>query len=229
MLQARVFEEKIAALYRAGKDQRRRVPRLRSGSPQRLAHRCRCARVTSSARSSATWRAASPSAKPLLDGARTYLGSPLGPMRARDGNIHRGRPQQGPFPHGQPPGHDGQRRGGRAGRPAAARHAGGRRRRDVHRRRRHQHGLVPRGHEHGGRRTAADGRGRGQQPVRVFHAHLAAVRVRGFARPRGGLRVRRARRRWHRPRRVHRDPSTTPSPPPARAAARRWSSPSSCA
>src|SRR3989441_7775832 len=33
--------------------------------------------------------------EPLLDGVRTYLGSALGPMRGRDGNIHRGRPQQG--------------------------------------------------------------------------------------------------------------------------------------
>ncbi len=31
----------------------------------------------------------------LLDPARTYLGSALGPMRGRDGNIHRGRPSQG--------------------------------------------------------------------------------------------------------------------------------------
>jgi acetoin:2,6-dichlorophenolindophenol oxidoreductase subunit alpha len=31
----------------------------------------------------------------LLDGVRTYLGSVLGPMRGRDGNVHRGRPQEG--------------------------------------------------------------------------------------------------------------------------------------
>ena len=31
----------------------------------------------------------------LTDVARTYLGSPQGPMRARDGNIHRGRPSTG--------------------------------------------------------------------------------------------------------------------------------------
>lgn len=30
----------------------------------------------------------------VIDCARTYLGSSLGPMRGRDGNIHRGRPQQ---------------------------------------------------------------------------------------------------------------------------------------
>src|SRR6187397_1370789 len=34
----------------------------------------------------------------LLDAARTYLGSPLGPMRARDGNVHRGRPREGLLP-----------------------------------------------------------------------------------------------------------------------------------
>src|SRR5712691_7684474 len=33
--------------------------------------------------------------EPILDSVRTYLGSALGPMRARDGNIHRGRPKDG--------------------------------------------------------------------------------------------------------------------------------------
>jgi TPP-dependent pyruvate/acetoin dehydrogenase alpha subunit len=36
--------------------------------------------------------------EPLLDATRTYLGSPLGPMRARDGNVHRGRPRGGTLP-----------------------------------------------------------------------------------------------------------------------------------
>ena len=31
----------------------------------------------------------------LLDATRTYLGSRLGPMRGRDGNVHRGRPKDG--------------------------------------------------------------------------------------------------------------------------------------
>jgi acetoin:2,6-dichlorophenolindophenol oxidoreductase subunit alpha len=31
----------------------------------------------------------------VLDTLRTYLGSALGPMRGRDGNIHRGRPREG--------------------------------------------------------------------------------------------------------------------------------------
>lgn len=33
--------------------------------------------------------------EPLIDCTRTYLGSVLGPMKGRDGNIHRGRPDQG--------------------------------------------------------------------------------------------------------------------------------------
>lgn len=33
--------------------------------------------------------------EPMLDGARTYLGSVNGPMRGRDGNVHRGDPEAG--------------------------------------------------------------------------------------------------------------------------------------
>jgi pyruvate dehydrogenase E1 component alpha subunit/2-oxoisovalerate dehydrogenase E1 component alpha subunit len=33
-----------------------------------------------------------------LDAVRTYMGSPLGPMRGRDGNVHRGRPREGILP-----------------------------------------------------------------------------------------------------------------------------------
>jgi TPP-dependent pyruvate/acetoin dehydrogenase alpha subunit len=33
--------------------------------------------------------------EPILDAVRTYLGSAVGPMRGRDGNIHRGRPREG--------------------------------------------------------------------------------------------------------------------------------------
>src|SRR5260370_25189836 len=33
--------------------------------------------------------------EPLIDAVRTCLGSPLGPMRGRDGNVHRGRPREG--------------------------------------------------------------------------------------------------------------------------------------
>jgi pyruvate dehydrogenase E1 component alpha subunit/2-oxoisovalerate dehydrogenase E1 component alpha subunit len=33
--------------------------------------------------------------QPLLDPVRTYMGSALGPMRGRDGNVHHGRPREG--------------------------------------------------------------------------------------------------------------------------------------
>jgi TPP-dependent pyruvate/acetoin dehydrogenase alpha subunit len=33
--------------------------------------------------------------EPILDAVRSYLGSALGPMRGRDGNVHRGRPREG--------------------------------------------------------------------------------------------------------------------------------------
>jgi len=36
--------------------------------------------------------------EPILDAVRNYLGSALGPMRSRDGNVHRGRPKQGLLP-----------------------------------------------------------------------------------------------------------------------------------
>ena len=35
--------------------------------------------------------------EPIIDAVRTYLGSALGPMRGRDGNVHRGRPREGLF------------------------------------------------------------------------------------------------------------------------------------
>jgi pyruvate dehydrogenase E1 component alpha subunit/2-oxoisovalerate dehydrogenase E1 component alpha subunit len=36
--------------------------------------------------------------EPVLDAVRTYLGSALGPMRGRDGNVHRGYPRRGLLP-----------------------------------------------------------------------------------------------------------------------------------
>src|SRR5208282_1639862 len=36
--------------------------------------------------------------EPVLDAVRTYLGSALGPMRGRDGNVHRGRVRDGILP-----------------------------------------------------------------------------------------------------------------------------------
>jgi TPP-dependent pyruvate/acetoin dehydrogenase alpha subunit len=36
--------------------------------------------------------------EPVLDAVRTFLGSALGPMRGRDGNVHRGWPKEGLLP-----------------------------------------------------------------------------------------------------------------------------------
>ncbi|MBA4147243.1 MAG: thiamine pyrophosphate-dependent dehydrogenase E1 component subunit alpha [Verrucomicrobia bacterium] len=36
--------------------------------------------------------------EPILDAIRTCMGSPLGPMRGRDGNVHRGHPREGLLP-----------------------------------------------------------------------------------------------------------------------------------
>jgi len=36
--------------------------------------------------------------EPVIDAVRTYLGSALGPMRGRDGNVHRGWPKKGLLP-----------------------------------------------------------------------------------------------------------------------------------
>jgi len=94
MLLARLAEEKVAALYRGGKI----VGGVFLGKGQE-------------ALSVATGMALKPGdlfaplirdqagrfafGENMLDFFRTYLGSRLGPMRGRDGNIHRGRPKEG--------------------------------------------------------------------------------------------------------------------------------------
>lgn len=94
MLLARIAEEKVATLYRGGKI----VGGVFLGKGQE-------------ALSVATALALRPGdvfaplirdqagrfafGESLLDCFRTYLGSRLGPMRGRDGNIHRGRPRDG--------------------------------------------------------------------------------------------------------------------------------------
>lgn len=94
MLLARIAEDKIATLYRGGKI----VGGVFLGKGQE-------------ALSAATGLALKPGdvfaplirdqagrfafGESLLDFFRTYLGSRLGPMRGRDGNIHRGRPREG--------------------------------------------------------------------------------------------------------------------------------------
>lgn len=94
MLAARVLEEKLAALYRGGKikggvflgrgQEALSVAvgiHLRKGDIFAPLIRDQAGRMAFG--------------DTILDTLRTYLGSSLGSMRGRDGNIHRGRPREG--------------------------------------------------------------------------------------------------------------------------------------
>jgi len=94
MLLARVTEEKIAALYRGGKitggvflGKGQEALSAASGMALRKGDvfapliRDQAGRLAFG--------------ESLLDCTRTYMGSRLGPMRGRDGNVHRGRPKEG--------------------------------------------------------------------------------------------------------------------------------------
>jgi len=94
MLLARMLDEKFASLYRAGKitggvflgrgQEALSVAvgvALREGDIFAPLIRDQAGRIAFG--------------EPILDAVRTYFGSALGPMRGRDGNVHRGRPQQG--------------------------------------------------------------------------------------------------------------------------------------
>ncbi len=97
ILQARTLDEKFASLYRAGKihggvflgcgQEALSVAlglQLQEGDVYAPLIRDQAGRLAFG--------------ETVLDAARTYLGSPLGPMRARDGNVHRGRPRAGLLP-----------------------------------------------------------------------------------------------------------------------------------
>lgn len=96
MFLARIFEEKISALYRAGKI----VGGVYVGTGQEAfsaalgqqLDRSRGDLYAPLIRDQAGRLAYG---EPLHDASRTYLGSVEGPMRGRDGNIHRGRPKEG--------------------------------------------------------------------------------------------------------------------------------------
>ena len=96
MLLARTFEDKIAALYRAGKI----VGGVYLGRGQEAFSAALGMQLNQEhgdifaglIRDQAGRMAFG---EPLIDSARTYLGSVEGPMRGRDGNIHRGRPAKG--------------------------------------------------------------------------------------------------------------------------------------
>ena len=94
MLLARVTEEKIASLYRGGKitggvfiGKGQEALSVAVGSALRKGDifapliRDQAGRLAFG--------------ESLLDCTRTYMGSRLGPMKGRDGNVHRGRPREG--------------------------------------------------------------------------------------------------------------------------------------
>jgi pyruvate dehydrogenase E1 component alpha subunit/2-oxoisovalerate dehydrogenase E1 component alpha subunit len=96
MLLARIAEEKVAALYRGGKI----VGGVFLGKGQEalsaaLGMALRPGDIFAPLIRDQAGRFAF--GESLLDFFRTYLGSRLGPMRGRDGNIHRGRPKDGYF------------------------------------------------------------------------------------------------------------------------------------
>lgn len=96
MLLARVLEEKLASLYRGGMI----VGGVYLGKGQE-AISAACGMFLDKAKGDIfaplirDQAGRSAFGEPLLDVVRTYLGSVKGPMRGRDGNIHRGRPKEG--------------------------------------------------------------------------------------------------------------------------------------
>ncbi len=94
MLLTRVFEEKLASLYRGGM--------ITGGvylgrGQEAISAACGMFLQKGDVLAPLIRDQAARSAfgEPLIDVARTYLGSRQGPMRGRDGNIHRGRPREG--------------------------------------------------------------------------------------------------------------------------------------
>jgi TPP-dependent pyruvate/acetoin dehydrogenase alpha subunit len=96
MVRARLLEEKLAGLYRAGG---RIVGGVYLGKGQEAfsaglaVHLVKGKDIYAGLIRDQAGRLAF--GEPALDATRTYLGAATGPMRGRDGNIHRGRPSEG--------------------------------------------------------------------------------------------------------------------------------------
>lgn len=94
MLRARLLDDKFAALYRAGKIQGGVfLSRGQEALSVAVGLSLRKGDVFAPLIRDTAGRLAF--GEPILDAARTYLGSVLGPMRGRDGNVHRGNPREG--------------------------------------------------------------------------------------------------------------------------------------
>src|ERR1017187_2865151 len=97
MLRARLLDDKFAALYRTGK--------IHGGVFLGRGQEALSAALGVSLKKTDVFAALIRDAagrmafgEPIIDAVRNYLGSALGPMRGRDGNVHRGRPQEGYLP-----------------------------------------------------------------------------------------------------------------------------------
>src|SRR5271170_6498982 len=97
MLQARVLDDKFAALYRAGK--------IHGGVFLGRGQEALSASIGVSLKKTDVFAPLIRDTagrlafgETVLDAVRTYMGSSLGPMRGRDGNVHRGKPQEGYLP-----------------------------------------------------------------------------------------------------------------------------------
>jgi pyruvate dehydrogenase E1 component alpha subunit/2-oxoisovalerate dehydrogenase E1 component alpha subunit len=97
MLLARLLDDKFAALYRAGK--------IHGGVFLGRGQEALSVAVGLSLNKSDVFAPLIRDAagrlafgESVLEAARTYLGSALGPMRGRDGNVHRGKPREGSLP-----------------------------------------------------------------------------------------------------------------------------------
>lgn len=95
MLRARILENKLSSLYKAGKivggvylGKGQEAVSATLGASLIQGIDCFAPLIRDQAGRTAFGEA-------LIDCTRTYLGSVEGPMRGRDGNIHRGRPEQG--------------------------------------------------------------------------------------------------------------------------------------
>src|SRR5213596_4430095 len=94
MVLARIFEEKLAAMYRGGMI----VGGVYLGRGQEAVSAA-CGMFLDKSKGDVfaplirDQAGRSAFGEPLIDVARSYLGSKLGPMRGRDGNIHRGHPR----------------------------------------------------------------------------------------------------------------------------------------
>ena len=97
MLRARLLDDKFAALYRAGK--------IHGGVFLGRGQEALSAAIGVSLKPNDIFAPLIRDTagrlafgEPVLDAVRTYLGSALGPMRGRDGNVHRGNPRTGLVP-----------------------------------------------------------------------------------------------------------------------------------